>query len=176
MPDLTFTQLDDLTVLDARGAEVIKFLQGQVSHDVTLLSGRGGLLAALNNPQGRVLAVLRLLHVAQDHVLIVLPAELAVMVQQLLTKYVLRAKVKITEAGTMWRVYGITGPDAEAAAATRLCMAMDASGWRQMIVAPRGEALPEAEPASRDSWRLNDIEAGLPKCSPPLPAVSWRRC
>jgi folate-binding protein YgfZ len=163
MADLTFTALDDLAVLDARGRDVLKFLQGQVSHDVTLLPERGSLLAALNNPQGRVVAILRLLHVAQDQVLIVLPAELAGMVAQLLMKFVLRAKVGIAEAGATWRVYGITGPDAAAAASTRIRMAMDPGGWRQLIVAPRGEPLPETEPASRDSWRLDDIEAGLPE-------------
>jgi folate-binding protein YgfZ len=156
MPDLAYTILDDLTVLDARGSDVISFLQGQVSHDVTLLAERGSL-------QGRVIAVLRLLQVAQDHVLLILPADLAGMVLQLLSKFVLRAKVKLAETGSIWRIYGITGPDAEAAAATRLCMAMDATGWRQLVVAPRGEPLPEAEPATRDSWRFNDIEAGIPE-------------
>jgi folate-binding protein YgfZ len=163
MPDLALTPLDDLAVLDVRGSDLVKFLQGQVSHDVTLLAERGSLLAALHNPQGRVVAVLRLLHVAQDHALLVLPAELAQSVRQLLTKFVLRAKVKITDASTTWQVYGLTGPDAEAAARTRLYMPMDASGWRQLIVAPRGEPLPEAEPDTRESWRLGDIEAGLPE-------------
>ncbi|MEO6081092.1 MAG: hypothetical protein ABIQ86_15170 [Steroidobacteraceae bacterium] len=163
MADLNNTPLDDLTVLDARGPDVVGFLQGQVSHDVTLLAGRGSLLAALNNPQGRVLAVLRLLHVAEDQVLVVLPTELAEAVRQLLLKFVLRAKVRITEAGAAWRVYGLTGPDAVAAASTRICMPMDASGWRQLIVAPRGEPLPDADLVRRDSWRLNDIEAGLPE-------------
>jgi folate-binding protein YgfZ len=163
MADLTYIPLDDLTVLDARGPDVIRFLQGQVSHDVTLLAERGSLLATLNNPQGRVVAVLRLLQVTQDQVLIVLPAELADMVRLLLLKFVLRAKVTITDAGTAWRAYGITGPDAEAAASTRLGMAMDAGGWRQLIVAPRGEPMPDADLATRDSWRLNDIEAGLPE-------------
>lgn len=161
MPELALTKLDHLTVLDARGADVLAFLQGQVSNDVNLLAGRGGLLAALNNPQGRVIALLRLLHVSQDHVLIVLPAELAEMVRQLLSKYVLRAKVKIVAAGTTWRVYGITGPDAQSAASTRLHMPMDATGWRQLIVAPRVEPLPEGDPADAASWRLADIEAGL---------------
>jgi folate-binding protein YgfZ len=163
MPDLALTPLDDLAVLDARGPDLVKFLQGQVSQDVTLLAGRGSLLAALHNPQGRVVAVLRLLHVAQDHALILLPAELAQMVRQLLARFVLRAKVKITDASSTWRVYGLTGPDAEAAARTRLCMPMDASGWRQLIAAPRGEPLPEADQDTRDSWRLSDIEAGLPE-------------
>jgi folate-binding protein YgfZ len=166
MPDLHYTNLDDLAVLDVRGRDVIRFLQGQLSNDVELLAERGSLLAALSNAQGRVVAVLRLLHVAQDQVLIVLPAALAESVRALLFKYVLRAKVTIAIASTAWRVYGITGPDAGAAALTRLYMTMDAGGWRQLIVAPRGEALPEAEPASRESWRLADIEAGLPEVFP----------
>ncbi len=163
MADLHYTTLDDLAVLDVRGADVIRFLQGQVSNDMQLLAERGSLLAALSNPQGRVIAVLRLLHVAQDHVLIVLPGELSETVRQLLLKYVLRAKVTIAAAGTAWRVYGVTGPDAAAAAVTRLYMTMDAGGWRQLIVAPRGEPLPEAEAASRASWRLADIESGMPE-------------
>jgi tRNA-modifying protein YgfZ len=163
MADLHYTPLDDLAVLHARGADVIRFLQGQVSNDMQLLGERGSLLAALNNAQGRVVAVLRLLHVAPDQVLIVLPGDLAETVRQLLLKYVLRAKVSIDTAGTAWRVYGITGPDAGAAAITRLYMTMDAGGWRQLIVAPRSEPLPEAEPASRESWRLMDIESGLPE-------------
>ncbi|MEO6185585.1 MAG: hypothetical protein ABIP38_07205 [Steroidobacteraceae bacterium] len=163
MPDLLLTRLDYLTVLDARGADVLTFLQGQVSNDMALLPGRGSLLAALNNPQGRVIAVLRLLHLAQDHVLIVLPVELAEPVRQLLAKYVLRAKVRIAEAGTTWRVYGITGPDAAMAASTRLHMPVDATGWRQLVVAPRVEPLPEGHPAGAATWRLADIEAGLPE-------------
>jgi tRNA-modifying protein YgfZ len=163
MPDLHYTSLDDLAVLDARGPDVLRFLQGQVSHDMQLLAERGSLLAALSNAQGRVVAVLRLLHVAQDHVLIVLPAELAESVRQLLIKYILRAKVTITSGTAAWRVYGVTGPDAGAAAVTRLYVTMDAGGWRQLIVAPRTEPLPEAEPASRESWRLADIESGVPQ-------------
>jgi folate-binding protein YgfZ len=127
------------------------------------LTDRGSLLAALSNPQGRVVALLRILHVAEDQVLIVLPADLAESIRQLLLKYVFRAKVTIVAAGAAWRVYGVTGPDAGAAAVTRMYMAMDSGGWRQLIVAPRSEPLPEAEPAPRESWRLHDVEAGLPE-------------
>jgi tRNA-modifying protein YgfZ len=165
MPDLHYTNLDDLAVLDVRGADTTGFLQGQLSNDMQLLAGRGSLLAALSSAQGRVIAVLRLLQVAPDQVLVVLPAELSETVRQLLSKYVLRAKVKITAVDTAWRVYGVTGPDAAAAAVTRLYMTLDAGGWRQMIVAPRSEPLPEAEPTSRESWRLADIEAGVPELS-----------
>jgi folate-binding protein YgfZ len=42
---------------------------------------------------------------------------------------------------------------------------MDISGMRQMMVAPRPEALPEGDVQSRASWRLDDIGAGLPEIS-----------
>jgi folate-binding protein YgfZ len=40
---------------------------------------------------------------------------------------------------------------------------MDASGSRQLIVAPRGEPLPECDPGDRETWRLDDIRAGVPE-------------
>ena len=163
MADLHYTLLDDLAVLDVRGAHAVSFLQGQLTQDVSLLCERGSLLAALANAEGRVMAVLRLLQVSEQHVLLILPAELAESTRQLLARYVLRAKVTITDASASWRVYGIAGPDADAAASTRICAPLDDSGWRQLIVAPRVEALPEVEPATPGSWQLADIEAGIPQ-------------
>jgi folate-binding protein YgfZ len=83
-------------------------------------------------------------------------------VRLLLARFVLRSRVKLEDAGA-WHVYGITGPDAEAAASTRLHMPMDETGLRQLIVAPRGEALPQGEAVPRESWRADDIAAGLPE-------------
>lgn len=163
MPDLALTALDDLAVLDARGPDVLTFLNGQLSQDITQLPQRGAMLAGLHNPQGRVLAIVRLFHLADDHVLLVLPAELAATVLGLLARVVLRARVKLADAAGGWRVYGITGPDAEAAASTRLHMPMDQGQWRQMIVAPLGEPPPEGEPASRASWQVEDIAGGIPQ-------------
>jgi folate-binding protein YgfZ len=163
MPDLALTKLDDLAVLSARGADAVKFLQGQLSQDLAPLLDGDAVLAGLHNPQGRCIAVLRVLRVTREQLLLVLPAGLAEPVRQILQRYVLRARVKLETAATAWRVYGTTGPDAAAAASTRLSMAMDASGARQLIVAPRGEPLPDGDVVARHSWRRDDIEAGLPE-------------
>ncbi|HUG72210.1 MAG TPA: hypothetical protein VMK82_02190 [Steroidobacteraceae bacterium] len=163
MPDLALTILDDLAVIGARGADAVDFLQGQLSRDLAQLPDGGAVLAGLHNPQGRCLAVLRVLRVTHDHLLLVLPAEISETVRPLLTRYVLRARVRLEDAGTAWRVYGATGPDAAAAGSTRLSLAMDAEGLRQLILAPQGEPLPDGEIVSRDSWRLDDIAAGLPE-------------
>jgi tRNA-modifying protein YgfZ len=163
MPDLAITPLDDLTVLAVRGTDAVNFLQGQVSNDLTQLATRGAMLAGLHNPQGRCLALLRLVHLGNEQILAVLPAELAPAIKQQLGRYVLRAKVKLEDASAAWRIYGASGPDADAAASTRLHMPMDGSGMRQLIIAPRSEPLPDGEPDARESWRLADIQAGLPE-------------
>lgn len=166
MPDLTLTKLDDLTAIAVRGPDAARFLQGQLSQDLGDLRDGDALLAGLHNPQGRCMAVLRVLRISDDQLLLVLPLELAESIRALLTRYVLRARVKLTDAGTTWRIYGLTGPDAAAATSTRLSIPVDAEQMRYLVLAPRGEPMPEGDPAPRDEWRLEDIRAGLPELRP----------
>ncbi|HTQ35978.1 MAG TPA: hypothetical protein VMH77_02985 [Steroidobacteraceae bacterium] len=163
MPDLAITPLEDLTALAVRGADAASFLQGQLSQDVTLLAAQGALLAGLHNPQGRCLAVLRLFHLGTDQIIAVLPAEIAAGVRAHLSRYVLRARVRIEDVASSWRVYGLAGPDAAAAADTRLHLQLENDGFRQLILAPRGETLPQGHIATRAEWRIADIEAGMPE-------------
>jgi len=163
MPDLALTLLDDLAVLGANGADVLPFLNGQLSQDMTLLPGRGSQLAGLHNPQGRVIALVRTLYLDEAHVLLVLPRELADSVRTHLQRFVFRSQVRIEDASAAWCTYGLAGPDAETACATRLHMAVDASGMRQLVVAPRGEPMPQSQGAPRDEWRAEDIAAGIPE-------------
>lgn len=88
----------DLGAVRIQGAEAVRFLQGQLSHDVALLSPGHPMLAGLHNPQGRVIALLRLMLVGTDDILALLPRELAASVAARLAKYVLRAKARVTDA------------------------------------------------------------------------------
>ena len=63
-------------LLHFRGVDARKFLQGQVSNDVNALAAQELMLAGVHNPQGRVLALLRLAAPASDHVVALLPAGL----------------------------------------------------------------------------------------------------
>jgi hypothetical protein len=84
-------------LLRFRGADVRKFLQGQLSNDMAALSAERVLLAGLHNPQGRVLALLRLLAPDPEQVVALLPAELAEPTMIILRRYVLRAKLTIAQ-------------------------------------------------------------------------------
>ena len=161
--------LDDLGVLRARGPDVVAFLQGQLSNDVAKVSAGRSLLAGYHNPQGRVIALLRLVQLGPDDLLALLPRELAPPVASRLSKFVLRAKVKIADESAAWRITGLieatTGATKASAASANsvegagVVVPMDAS--RSMVVAP---AIAGAQQASDgDAWRRLDIAAGVPQ-------------
>ena len=102
--------LDDFGVLRLRGPDGVRFLQGQVSNDVELLTPERSLLAGYHNPQGRAIAVLRPVMLAPDDLLAILPRELAPSVAARLGRFVLRAKVKIADESGAWRVSGLIAP------------------------------------------------------------------
>ena len=101
------TRLPDLGVVRVQGVDAVKFLQGQVSNDVTKLGAQVSVLAGLHNAQGRAIALLRLVLAADDEVIAILPRELAGSVATRLAKFVLRAKAKVSDASLEWEISGI---------------------------------------------------------------------
>ena len=101
------TRLADMGVVRAQGADAVKFLQGQVSNDVARLAADRSVLAGLHNAQGRAIAVLRMVLVGPDEILMLVPRELASGVAARLSKFVLRAKVKISDVSAEWEVAGV---------------------------------------------------------------------
>jgi folate-binding protein YgfZ len=98
--------LDTLGVLRLRGADVSAFLQGQLSNDMTRLSAQRALLAGYHNAQGRAIALPRLVQLAADDVLAVLPRELVATVATRLGKFVLRAKARLQDESALWIIEG----------------------------------------------------------------------
>ena len=129
--DWQLCELDDFGVLRLRGPDGVRFLQGQVSNDVGQLTPERSQLAGYHNPQGRAIAVLRLVHLAPDDLLAILPRELAPTVASRLGKFILRAKVKISDESAAWRVAGLIAPHVvgtSAKGADRKARASDAPG------------------------------------------------
>jgi folate-binding protein YgfZ len=96
-----------------RGADAVAFLQGQLSNDLNSLAADRSLLAGYHNPQGRVIALLRVLQLAPDDLLAVLPHELIAKVVTRLTKFILRAKVRLLDDSQQWRIGGLLAGGAE---------------------------------------------------------------
>jgi folate-binding protein YgfZ len=104
-------RLQHLGALRFSGPDALSFLQGQVSNDTRRLGEGHSLLAAYSSPQGRVLALLRLLPHSSG-VIAILPRDLVQPTLEGLRKFVLRAKVKIDDPGEAMAVAGHHGAHA----------------------------------------------------------------
>ena len=155
------TPLAELGAVRVQGADAVRFLQGQLSNDVALLAPESLLLAGLHNPQGRVIAVLRLMAVGQDDILAVLPRELAAPVALRLAKYVLRAKAKVTDASAEWMFSGVVARDPPASATLAARVSNGTDRW--LIASPADGAVPEPDSDGVLKWRALDIAAGIPE-------------
>jgi len=173
--------LTSLGAVRARGPDALAFLQGQLSADVTQLAADRSLLAGYHNPQGRVLALLRLIHVAPGEALLVLPRELVAAVCTRLSGFILRSRVALTDESSAWRFAGLTGATAEGAQLPQASGAVAARGdtlvvrageapARWLLATPAAAAAEEAslglgecERGSGELWRHLAIEAGEPE-------------
>jgi folate-binding protein YgfZ len=156
----TVCVLDDFGALRFSGADAEKFLQGQLSNDVSALSPAALLRAGLHNPQGRTLALLWLIAADGGDILAVLPQQLLAMIGAQLRRYVLRARLTISDASAQYRICGLASPDACPAAAGRR-IGYGAREQRMLLLQSALEAVPSGPTMSRDQWRGLDIAAGL---------------
>jgi hypothetical protein len=142
--DWNLIELGDLGVLRFRGADAVRFLQGQVSSDVERLTAVRSQLAGYHNPQGRAIALLRLVQLAPDDLLAILPRDLLAPVSARLMKFVLRAKVKIADESASWQVAGLVAPHSGSGRVAAGASALGATGAASGI---SGELNPEASAA-----------------------------
>jgi folate-binding protein YgfZ len=179
---MTWVELDDRDYLVARGADARTFLQGQLTADVRLLTAGRALRAAAANPQGRVSALAELYAVGDD-VLLVVPRGEGAYLRGRLARYVLRARVTLTEETVEWRALGAIGAEAmasleevfgprigDAGSVVRQgdLFAVRVDGTpRVALFGPREamDRLAAQIPPARESidrWHLADVRAGLP--------------
>jgi tRNA-modifying protein YgfZ len=153
--------LDDLGTLRFSGAEVEKFLQGQLSNDVSTLTAGALLRAGVHNPQGRTLALLGLVRADQGDILALLPRELLPAIATHLRRYLLRAKVTISDDSAQYRVLGLARAAAAGALSGRQVGYGPAHESRALVIQNALEPPPPVPLLSREQWRALDIAAGL---------------
>ncbi|MGC2047978.1 MAG: folate-binding protein [Gallionella sp.] len=104
--------LGQFGTLRASGDEAESFLQNLLSNDIREVSGTRAQLSSLNSPKGRMLATLLVWRQGDDY-LLQLPRVLCEQMRKKLGMYVLRAKVKISDARDEIVTLGLSGPDAQ---------------------------------------------------------------
>lgn len=106
----TFCRLKQFSALRVSGPDAESFLQNLLSNDIRDVSGTQAQLSSFNTAKGRMLASF-LIWRDNDDYLLQLPETLGEALRRKLALYVLRAKVKITDAGNEVAALGLSGVD-----------------------------------------------------------------
>ncbi len=182
--------LSQLGLITASGDDAMAFLQGQLSNDISLLDSRHSQLSGYCNPQGRLLAILRIF--IRDNVYhLELPRSLLDSTLERLRKYVLMSKVKLEDGGDCLVRMGYSGPDSETELAAlvggdipggvnevrcteELTMIRVAGPMPRFVIYGKTATMEKlwsaldvrAAPVGRQVWERLDILAGLPVVLP----------
>ena len=181
-----FCELAQFGLIRFSGAEAQSFLHNQLSCDVAVLTSGKSTYGSYCTPKGRVLATFLLWRTGEDFFM-QLPSPLREPIQKQLSKYILRSKVKATDASSEWTLIGVAGVDTAALVQravgdvprsvhdvinTQDAMVIRLPGDRYEIVAGNQspgiiESLSDgAEKADPDHWDWLDIRAGVPVVLP----------
>src|SRR3989441_1974902 len=106
--------LDHLGVLQFSGEDAGTFLQGQLSCDVANVGLRSSAYGAYCSPKGRMLANF-LLWREEAGFFMALSRDIVPAVQKNISRFVLRSKVKVSDASDGVVLVGAAGPQAEGA-------------------------------------------------------------
>jgi hypothetical protein len=186
MTKSVFCEIAQFGLIRFSGAEAQAFLHNQLSCDVAALTPGKSTYGSYCTPKGRVLATFLLWRSGEDFFM-QLPSPLRESIQIQLSKYILRSKVKATDASSDWTLFGVAGKDAAARVQravgdvprsvhdvinTQDAMVIRLPGDRYEIVAANNspgiiESLSGgAEKADPDHWDWLDIRAGVPLVLP----------
>ena len=149
-------RLPGLGFVSVAGDDSASFLQSMLSADIQALEVEQSVLTGWHDRAGRVLTCLRVVRKAEEYWL-VLPRPLVGDLIAGLRRYVLRARVSLTDASEQLAAAGVfvDGGRFEIYAATA---ALD-----ERIAAHRGEGVRDLETGE---WELADIRDGLPAVYP----------
>ncbi|WP_394777866.1 YgfZ/GcvT domain-containing protein [Undibacterium sp.] len=184
--------LTDMGLMLATGDDAASFLHNQLTNDIEGLGTTDARLAAFCSPKGRMMASL-LTWKTDAGIFLQLSRRIQAPIQKRLQMFILRAKAKLADANTEYVVLGLGGiaagtslqqwfptlpahPFAKIDNANGSLIRMpDADGIAryQWITSAETamQAWPELsaqlKPANTSTWRLSDIQAGIPTITAP---------
>jgi tRNA-modifying protein YgfZ len=161
--------LPHLGVIAARGPEASLFLHNQLTHDFLLLDRQHARLAAFCNAKGRMQASMVGWKTSEDEVLLVLRQDLLPQTLKRLSMFVLRAKVKLSDASAEWTVHGRLSSGS--ASPTPWQLSHDNACWsvslypsgeasRSLVLAPANTQLQDTGLPLSD-WLLSEVLSGV---------------
>jgi folate-binding protein YgfZ len=175
--------LPDLGLVRAEGPDAASFLHGQLTQDFVQLDAREARLAALCTAKGRAVASFIGIRPRADCVLLVCSRDLLTATLKRLSMYVLRAKLKLSDASGDYALHGVAG-----AALAANGIDADAPPWRciaagkahavtlypadgvarALWIAPAGDAPPRGPALDAALWPWSEVRSGVVTLSAPV--------
>ena len=159
---MNIARLDQYGLLHVAGEDARTFLHAQLTNDVEHLAPGAARYAGWCSAKGRLLATLLVVPFSGGF-LLQLSRDLAPAVAKRLTMFILRSKVKVTDATSQWAQYGLWGTAAgtplsvsESGGAFTVCIEPD----RSLVLAPEPSSGRFSPNASAGDWALAEIRAG----------------
>ena len=178
--------LPHLGVIRAQGEEAAKFLQGQLTQDFMLIPEGHARFAGYCSPKGRLLASFVGVRLAADDFALVVSADILAPTLKRLSMFVLRAKVKLSDATAAFKLRGLAGEAARSALGVaapampepwtdqvqgeaHAVALYPADGVpRALWLAPAGTTPPEAATLSEAAWLWSEVRSGVATITAPV--------
>ena len=164
-----------LGVIRVDGEDAAKFLHGQLTQDFALLGLSEARLAALCSPKGRVLASFIGFKRSHTEILLLCRRDILPAMVKRLSMFVLRAKVKVTDASDTFEMCGLLG------AAVAQTAGLAGAAWsrvdvgpasvlflypadttaRALWLAPAGTPLPATDELGDAAWLHAEVRSGI---------------
>ena len=178
--------LSHLGLIAAHGADAADFLQGQLTNDIRELSASHTQLSAHCSQKGRILTLFRVMRLGDEILYLQTPRERVTASIQRLSRFILRAKVTLSDTCAARTCIGLAGDTAPELLAAQglpiperdngLAQSGEVAVIRLPSTTPRFELIGpvaplrvcwealalQATPANATDWTRLDIQAGLP--------------
>lgn len=174
------TPLAHLGVIRAQGDDAAKFLHGQLTQDFAVLGLSEARLAAFCSAKGRMLASFVGFKLAPDDLLLVCGRDILPAVLKRLSMFVMRAKVRLSDASEAYQVWGLSGKTPQVGDGKPWSKSGDADGAqtvqlpptaglsRAMWVAPADHAAPAGDRMTEQTWAWLEVQSGVAPISTPI--------
>ena len=168
--------LPHLGVIRAQGEDAANFLHNQLTNDVLLLKEHQCRLAAYCNAKGRMQASFVVFKRSAQEILLIGRQDLLAQTIKRLSMFVLRAKVKLTDATADFNLLGLAGASASALlpeveedpwqrhtvnGADMLTLYPALDQMRALWIAPKDVPLTQGPALSAELWQVGEVMSGI---------------
>jgi folate-binding protein YgfZ len=174
--------LTHLGVIRVTGEDAVKFLQGQLTQDVALMSLAEAHLAAFCSAKGRMQASFVVFKRSQQDILLVCSRDILEQTRKRLSMFVMRAKAVLSDASHEFLLYGLAGNAIESIAtgpsetwskhdfdtANVVFLYPGAGQPRALWCAPVGTSLPLGAAMPPSVWAWLEVQSGIAMVTQPI--------